>query len=263
MKIVALNGSYRGTRGHTQVLLERLAKGVRAAGGDFEIVVLAELHIERCRACQICQTPEHYLRCVIADDVAKVHEKMAEAAIIVYATPVYVFGMSGLLKTFLDRLHSLGDSKDLRLSQSGRIFHHFTPGICSKPFVTVVCCNNVEAETPANTLHYFRTFATFMDAPQVGTLVRNGGELCGYGPEPRSGRRLARLDRSYAAFEQAGRELALTGRVHWLTARRANQEIVPVPLFALLKRLPLRFIKALIVKAARQMRSAPVRPDHI
>lgn len=54
MKILALNGSHRGTRGHTQVLLERLAEGARAVGGDFEIVVLADLQIKACRACQTC-----------------------------------------------------------------------------------------------------------------------------------------------------------------------------------------------------------------
>jgi len=255
-RILALNASHRGAAGHTQVLLARLAKGARGAGAAFEIVVLSEFRIDRCHACQTCQTPAHYLKCVIHDDVAMVHKKMAEADIIIYATPVYVFGMSGLLKSFLERLHSTGDSNDLRLTANGRLFHRVDRAVCSKPFVTVVCCDNIEAETPANVLHYFRTFSNFMEAPQVGVLVRNAGALAKDGRDPEAEQRLPRLRESYAAFEQAGRELATIGRVRRSTARRASQEIVPIPLFALLKRLPLRAMKARIVAGAREMLSA-------
>jgi len=40
------------------------------------------------------------------DDVRAVFKKMAEADLIIYATPVYVFGMSGLLKIFLERMYA-------------------------------------------------------------------------------------------------------------------------------------------------------------
>lgn len=33
----------------------------------------------------------------------------------------------------------------------------------------------------------------------------------------------------YAAYEQAGRELALNGRISTATQRKANQEIIPIP----------------------------------
>ena len=258
MKILALNASHRGAAGHTQALLKRLAKGAVDAGAVFEIIVLSELKILRCVACEECQKPDHYLKCVIDDDVALVQRKMSDADLLVYATPVYVFGMSALLKTFLDRLHSTGDSNDIRLTASARVFHQVDRTICSKPFVTLVCCNNIEAETPANVLHYFRTFSRFMEAPQVGVLVRNAGLLSGYGQDVDAERRFVRLRESYAAIEQAGRELARIGKVRWLTARRANQEIVPVPFFALLKRLPFRLLKAEFVARARHMRAIRV-----
>lgn len=74
-----------------------------------------------------------------------------------------------------DRLYGTGNTFDLRLSQSGLMFHHIDRAVCSKPFVTLVCCDNLEGLTPHNVLDYFKVFSMFMDAPQVGILVHNDG----------------------------------------------------------------------------------------
>jgi hypothetical protein len=209
VKILAINGSYRGDKGHTRFLVDRLFQGATAAGAECQVVTLARLEINRCLACGRCQTAEHHLECVhdTRDDVAAVFRQMAKADIIVYATPVYVFGLSGLLKTFLERLYGRGDSGDLSISKSGLMFHHVDYSICSKPFVTLVCCDNLEHETPRNVLAYFRTFSKFMDAPQAGVLVRNGGRLSGHGHDEEREERVPRIFDVYAAYEQAGGEL--------------------------------------------------------
>lgn len=255
MKILAINGSHRGGKGHTQFLIDRLFQGAAAAGAACECVRLADMRINRCLACGRCHDDDHYLRCVYdeKDDVRSIFRKMAEADLIVYATPVYVFGMSGLFKTFLDRLYGTGNTFDLRLSESGLMFHHIDRAICSKPFVALVCCDNLEALTPHNVLDYFKGFSKFMDAPQVGVLVRNGGRLAGHGRDPARLAAFPRLRASYEAYEQAGRELATEGRIHRLTQRRANQEIIPVPLFGMLKRLPLRWLKERFIKNAGKL----------
>jgi multimeric flavodoxin WrbA len=178
---------------------------------------------------------------------------MASADILIYATPVYVFGMTGLLKTFIDRMNATGDTFDLRMSEKGLMFHHIDRAICSKPFVVLVCCDNLETETPRNVLSYFQTFSRFMDAPQVGVLVRNGGRLSGHGGDPDRQQRFPKISKIYAAYEQAGRELAREGRIRYETQRRANQEIIPVPFFGLLKRLPFKPLKRRFIEEARKM----------
>jgi putative NADPH-quinone reductase len=253
MKILAINGSYRGDRGHTRFLIDKLLQGATAVGAECQVLTLSRLKINHCLACGQCQTAEHYLECVYdgKDDAQIVFRQMAEADIIVYATPVYVFGMSGLLKTFLERFYGRGDSGDLRMSKSGLMFHHVDHAICSKPFVALVCCDNLENETPRNALAYFRIFSRFLDAPQVGALVRNSGRLSGYGKDPEREKRVPKIFDVYAAYEQAGGELATEGRIRRSTAQRANQEIVPVPLFSLLKRL--KPFKRIIVERAQEM----------
>jgi NAD(P)H-dependent FMN reductase len=253
MKILAINASHRGDQGHTRFLIDKLFQGAASAGAACEVVTLAKLKINRCLACLQCHTDTHLLRCVYddKDDVRTVFRKMAEADLIIYATPVYVFGMTGLLKTFLDRLNATGDSRVLRATNSGLLFHHIDHAICSKPFVTLVCCDNSENETPKNVLVYFRTFSHFMDAPQVGELVRNGGLMFGYGKDPTRERKLPKIREIYAAYEQAGRELATTGSIHKATQRKANQEIIPVPFFSLIKQIRFKPLKKKFVERAQ------------
>lgn len=252
MKIIAINASYRGDRGHTRFLIDKIFQGATAAGAEGQVVTLAKLKINRCLACGRCHTEEHHLQCVHdgKDDVRAVFQKMAEADLIIYATPVYVFSMSGLLKTFLERLYATSDVLDLRLSESGLMFHHVDRAINSKPFVVLICCDNLEAETPKNVLTYFETFSRFLDAPQVGVLVRNGGRLSGYGKDAE---KVPKIFKVYEAYEQAGHELATEGRIRRATQRQANQEIVPVPMFGILKRLPFKFLKKKFVERARKM----------
>src|SRR5512145_3448668 len=99
MKILAINGSHHGTQGHTHFLVEQLFKGATEAGADCETVTLSRLKINRCLACDQCQQPERYLQCVQKDDVSAVFAKIAAADLLIYATPIYVFGLSSLLKT--------------------------------------------------------------------------------------------------------------------------------------------------------------------
>jgi len=255
MKILAINGSHRGTKGYNHFLINKLFQGAASAGADCELITLSQLKINRCLSCGQCQTGEHHLQCVYddRDDTQTIFHKMAEANIIIYATPVYVFGMSRLLKTFLDRMHATGDVFDLKLSKSGLLFHHIDHAICSKPFAVLVCCDNVEAETPRNVLDYFQTFSRFMDAPQVGTLVRNAGRLSGHGSDPEREKRFPKIPEVYAAYQRAGCELATEGRIRAATQRQASQEIVPVPFFHLLKRLPFKPLKTKFLERAREM----------
>lgn len=257
MRILALNASYRGDKGHTRLLIDRLFQGARNAGAECEVISLAKIKMNRCLACDQCQTAEHHLRCVYddKDEVRAIFNKMAQADLIIYATPVYVFGMSGLLKIFLDRIHATSDSRQMVISDSGLLFHHIDWAVCAKPFVTLVCCDNLEAATPRNVLSYFQTFSKFMDAPQVGVLVRNGGRLSGYGRRVEQAKLFPKLPAIYAAYEQAGRELAQDGYIHRPTEHRANQEIIPVPFFGFLKRVPLKSIKSYFVEQAQKLSS--------
>jgi multimeric flavodoxin WrbA len=194
-------------------LIERICEGVAAEKGTCEVINLSERKIKRCIACNLCKKEPRFLHCIYEtqDDVLQICDKLREADFVIYATPVYVFGISALLKTFLERMYGISNVYDLRLTRSGHLFHHIDREVCSKPFVSVITCDSLEYEMPQVAQKYLRHFSTFMDAPQVGSLVRNGGYLSGYGRDAGRLEAFPRLRRIYAAYRQAGRELVRRG----------------------------------------------------
>ena len=237
MKILAINGSHTGRRGYTHFLIEKLFEGAKNAGADCEEITLAKLKINICKGCGVCNTEKHLLKCIYEekDDVAMIFNKMRKADIIIYATPIYVFNMSGLLKVFIDRINATGNSKEFKLSKSGLFFHHISKDIYSKPFVTLICHDNFENEMSKNVVSYFKTFSKFMDAPQVGTIIRRSGKVTGHGKNPEKEKQYPKILESYKALELAGKELVTKGKISRKTQKTASQDIIPVPFFSILK----------------------------
>jgi len=164
-----------------------------------------------------------------------VFDKMTQADLIIYATPIYLMTMTGLLKNLLDRTYATMDISDARLA-NGLIHHHINAAISSKPFVPLIICSNLETNSWKNAADYFRIFARFMEAPQVGLLVRNASGLFDLDKYPAMSKRFPKILNVIAAYRQAGRDLATRNRIDWRTQQRANQEVIPVPFFGLLKR---------------------------
>lgn len=240
MKILAINASYRGERGFTQVLIEKIKTGATDGGAEFETIVLAECRINQCLGCDVCHTDQSYLKCVYddKDDIQSILQKIREADLVIYATPIYIFNMSGLLKRFIERINSTCDINKLQVSKQGLFFHHIDKAVCSKPFVLLTTCGNIENETSKNAVTYFKTFARFMDAPMAGTLVRTASFLLQKKDEADFPKKMMVLN----AFQAAGRDLALMGKVSNRNQKRATQNVIQIPtLIGLLMKIkPLR-----------------------
>ena len=90
---------------NSDALAEQFAKGAQQAGHQVEKISLMGKDIQFCRGCLACQKTK---RCVIHDDADKiVQEKMLHADVLVFATPIYYYEMSGQMKTLLDRANPL------------------------------------------------------------------------------------------------------------------------------------------------------------
>ena len=241
MNIVAINGSHRGRKGYTHFLIEKLFDGARAGAANCEEIILSELNIKNCTGCFTCQREGHLRRCIYEgkDDAESVFKKMREADIIVFATPVYVFAMSSLIKNLLERYNATADCNDFKISRSGLFFHDIDTALCSKPFITIICQDNIEKETHRNIVDYFKTYARFMDARYAGSLVRTAGMIAGYGSDKTKFDKYPILTDIYAAFYDAGLELTKNGTISRSVQKRANRQLVPVPPFVkLLARVP-------------------------
>lgn len=104
MKIVAINGSPRGMGGNTGRLLEEVLAGAMAAGAAVEIVCLSDTPLKPCVGCDAC----HKIGvCPIKDEYEAIKAKLEAADALVYASPNYIFSVTGHMKAFFDRCNGL------------------------------------------------------------------------------------------------------------------------------------------------------------
>lgn len=101
MKNVLILSSSPRKNGNSDLLCQEFYKGAIDAGNNAEIVRLSEKKINYCMGCYACQSAG---KCFQKDDMVELSEKMLKADVIVFATPVYFYTMSGQLKVFIDRL---------------------------------------------------------------------------------------------------------------------------------------------------------------
>lgn len=98
MKIILLEGS-PNKHGSSNMLAEHFKRGAEEAGHSVEIIDTAHADIHPCTGCIHCgyEGP-----CVQKDDVERIRKKVLDADMIVFATPLYYYGMSAQLKTMVE-----------------------------------------------------------------------------------------------------------------------------------------------------------------
>lgn len=94
--------------GNTSTLVNWFVEGATSKGAKVDIVATAFLKYKAtgCTSCRRCQTIKEYA-CVIKDEASPVLAKMAEADVIVMASPLYFYGVSAQLKLVMDRMFCL------------------------------------------------------------------------------------------------------------------------------------------------------------
>ena len=102
-KILIVSASPR-KNSNSEALALAFAEGAKSAGHQVDFVSLRGKEVNFCRGCFVCQEK---LRCVIRDDADAICQQALTADVLVFATPIYYYEMSGQLKTLLDRLNPL------------------------------------------------------------------------------------------------------------------------------------------------------------
>ena len=86
--VLILKGSPR-KNGNSALLADEFARGAADAGHKVETVLLREKEIGDCLGCAACQ--ENGGQCVQNDDMTALCERMLEADVIVFASPVWFY----------------------------------------------------------------------------------------------------------------------------------------------------------------------------
>lgn len=117
MKVLLLNGSPR--KGNTCAALDALKKGI-GDGTELELkeIYADQVSVSPCIACENCGCQSH---CVSDDDTNDVIGAVLEADALVFATPVYWWGMTAQMKLIIDKFYSQATNLAKRIKKVGII----------------------------------------------------------------------------------------------------------------------------------------------
>ena len=99
-KVLIISSSPR-KGGNSDLLCDEFMKGAIEAGNEVEKIFLKDKTVHPCTGCSVCSM--YGKPCPQKDDAAGIVEKMIAADVIVMATPVYFYTMSGQMKIMIDR----------------------------------------------------------------------------------------------------------------------------------------------------------------
>ena len=107
-KIIILNGAGK-RNGNTAALINSFVDGAHEAGNEVREFYLQTMNIHGCLDCQGCaRKPKDDLHpCVQNDDMNLIYDCYMDADVVVFASPVYWFTITGTLKTAVDRLYAV------------------------------------------------------------------------------------------------------------------------------------------------------------
>jgi multimeric flavodoxin WrbA len=224
MKTLIINASPWMDKGNTAVILEPFVEGLKEAGSEVEILYTKKLDIKPCQGEYTCwiKTPGE---CFQEDDMKMVIEKFYAANIIVFAAPLYVDGIPGPLKMFMDRLIPFAvPFIELRDNHC----RHASHGVKPDPFrfALVSNCGFWELDNFDSIVSHMKAFCKNMGSEFCGALLRpHGGAV-----KPMMAMGNA-MDDILEAARDAGRQIVNKGPISPDTLHTISKELLPRDLY--------------------------------
>jgi multimeric flavodoxin WrbA len=216
MKILAILGSPRPNKSNTGIILQEFLKGASSQGANVETIYLKEKNINFCIGCNTCwmETPGV---CIFKDDMPELLDKVIECDILVYATPLYNYNMTSLLKSFQERLHPLIDP---HLVKTGETYRHPQRYEKDRKMVLISTCGLPEVSHFEGLRQIFRQIERSSQMPLIGELLVPTAELL------KKERLQEKIELILQAAYRAGIEVVLEGKA----SKKVEDQIQKSPL---------------------------------
>ena len=220
MRIFAVNGSPHKWKGNTERILRPFLEGAREAGAEVEIIYVQEKEIRPCLGCNKCwlKTPG---KCAQKDDMTDLIVSVRQSEVMVLASPIYVGGVTGQLKTFLDRMTPI--SLPFIEVVDGYSSHSQPEGSKFKGIVFVSNNGFHELYHFDDLVSHLKSIAKMMQSELLGALLRPHGVILEMA-EKLMPEKVAPV---YEAARQAGKQLVEKGRISPELEAAVAQELMP------------------------------------
>jgi len=197
--------------------LNEFLSGAVSAGAKAETVYLKQKKIKPCLGCYTCWTKTPGV-CAIKDDMTELLLKVRECDVIVYATPLYNYNETALLKAFQERMLPLADP---HLVKEGDSYRHPARYEHSRKMVLISNCGFPDTSYYEGLRRVFRHLEKSSGTELIGEILVPAGEML----KQESLRALRKG--FHDALAQAGEEMVKEGRVSEKT-----EKIIQDPIFS-------------------------------
>jgi multimeric flavodoxin WrbA len=106
MKVLSVQGSAR-KNGNTARVLGWVQEELTGLGHDVTSIFLGNKNLNGCLACGKCKETDHEAGCVQKDDIPAILGQMVQADAVIFASPLYFWGVNAQIKAVMDRTYSL------------------------------------------------------------------------------------------------------------------------------------------------------------
>lgn len=220
MKVLAVNCSPKTDKGNTAVILKPFLDGMREAGAEVETVYTKKLAIKPCQGEFNCWVKTPGI-CFQDDDMQALNAKLSAARIWVFATPVYVDGVSGPMKNLMDRL--IPRAAPFIELRDGHCRHPRREEEKLEKIVLVSNCGFWEMDNFDPLLVHMEAACRNFGAEFAGALLRPHGPAL-----PTMLKAGAPVGDVLDAAREAGRQLVEDGRMKEETLRTVSRELMPL-----------------------------------
>ncbi|NER79831.1 MAG: flavodoxin family protein [Leptolyngbya sp. SIO1D8] len=161
MNVLAISSSPR-RNGNSFLLAEATLKGVREAGHTTDLVYLDDYLKGFLRDCRQCRNTEGH--CTINDNFATLlQDKFLTADAVIFATPLYWYGISGQLKTFFDRIFCY-------IAASYPAASEVVDRLCGKRIALMLSSEESYVGAPLGVLHEIQEYARYTHSNFIGVV---------------------------------------------------------------------------------------------
>ncbi|MCT4606503.1 MAG: NAD(P)H-dependent oxidoreductase [Marinisporobacter sp.] len=221
MKVLVLNGSPRGKKGNTEKLVAEFTKGLTEENNQLHVeeIYLKNHSIKNCIGCFSCwkQTPG---QCILKDEGMHLLDKYIEADLIIWATPLYHYGMTSIMKTFVERTLPL--VQPYIIKKQDVFSHPPREGLKEKKNILIANCGFPEKY---NFDILVKQFEKITDNRLNERILCVQGELLSVPPLR------DQIQWYLDAVRKAGKEFSLVGAFHEETKQLLKEPLVPIESF--------------------------------
>lgn len=203
MKILILNGSPNLDKGNTGRILAALEKGLEIKKPEITTKYIYQLNIKPCQGCFTCWTKTPG-KCIHRDDMDEILPILAESDMLIIGTPVYIDGMTGPMKTFIDRIIPAGKgSVELR---NDHLRHLLRDNWKKKKIVLVSPSSFTEMDNFHPLVTHVKGIARHLNCSYAGEILAPSFWLNEFNEEP--------YGKMLEIITSAGEELVKKGEIH-------------------------------------------------